>query len=417
MLHKLLITAALLLCSLSAMAQIEITQRDSLNAKSQNMIEQSETSIFNDANTPRFIITDKTQKFLFGVGGYLGAKAYYDFTGLRSVGFDVDKFAVPFRSSTTDKLGFGVTSSKIIFKLLGETRLGDIEVTFEIAVDDNYKLKLDKGYARIGNFLVGQDWSITSDVTTFPIVIDAGDPVAKFGYRIPLVRYMFKGSKDLKIFVALEFPSLVYNYRDKSFAVSELLPDFSTKFLFEPEGGIYTGQVSTILRYLEPDSREYPTIVPNRGFSYGITTSHQVRLGRHTLYAQASAGLGISDYFAGTSSHNLNVISSSFSGSDLEFLLPLWVWGGVGSYSYLWGKRSSSTLVASYLRVSDYGKINGTFIEQSTINSLFSVSVNYLHSVMENLTVGGELLYGNKSIYSTASAHGLRLGLLVRYDF
>ncbi len=408
----------LLVCSIgSSYGQLTIVKQDSLSERAKEILNIGQTTIFDDARAPRFIITDKTQKFLFGVGGYVAGKGFYDFTGYDDTGLNVYDLTVPFNSKSPDKIGFGVSSSKLIFKLLGDTKLGILETTFELEFNSDYSMKLSKAYVRFGNFLIGQDWSVTTDTRTSPNVLDPADPVAKFGYQMPVIRYAFNPTERLRLYFSLEFPSLFYDYDGISYPISEFMPDFATKLMYTTKDKVYTGQFAAMVRFVKPDITEFNLAEqPIRHVAFGATTYHQVNLGAHTLYANASIGRGISDFFAGTSSFNYDLLGLDVTTQD-RYFLPAWVWGGLGAYTVRWNDKAQSNLVASYLKVADWELRPNSSMLPDVTDELFSLSVNYMQTIIENMTIGGELLYGTKSIYSGAHGHGLRFGFLFRYDF
>ncbi len=413
----LLAIASLLLLSLGARAQVTVQNRDTMSTRAQELLEIGQTSIFSDARTPRFIMTDRTQKFLFGVGGYIAGKGYYDFTGFGGDGFYVDQFSAPFSALTPDKIGFNVSSSKLIFKLLGDTDYGVIEATFETDFGGpGGAMTLGRGYVRFGNFLIGQEWSLSKDAITSPNVIDGADPVATYGYKLPQVRYTFNPSQEVQLAFSLEFPTLYYIAGVDSYLISEFLPDFNARVILRPKGGSYIGQLSAMFRYMTPDPTVGVESLETHVPAFGVTTSHNFNFGGHSLYLSGAIGRGVSDMFAGTAAHYMNLYEHTTL-SNAKYFHPYWIMGLVGAYSYNWNAKAQSNLVASILNTKDWELRPNTTPITALPKQQFSISANYIHELIPNMTIGAELLYGDASYSAGVDTHGVRLGFLYRYNF
>ncbi len=402
----------------SSWAQIQYEPIDSLSQSIKNLVKVGETSIFTDARTPRFNMVNNDKKFLFGVGGYFMGRGYYDFTGSNAYGLYPDDVAVPFNSNIPDKIGFSVNSSRLIFKLLGETKLGILESTFEASFGGGEGVfKLSRAYVRFGGFSIGYNWSVVTDWTTAPNILDDGGPAGAFGGKTPQIRYAFDPTQNLRLYLSLEFPILFFNSGETLYSVNEFLPDFDTKIRYTSPNQNYTGQFATILRCISPDASAITDNKPVRYFGYGATTSHSLNVGKSTLYASGSIGRGVSDHFEGGSSSYLNITEINITDGVLNDFKPVWMWGAVGAYSLKWSDRASSTAALSYMKVLDWGNIAERLTYDADIDELYSASVNFLITPIEFMDAGIELLYGKKTLYTKESGHGLRIGLIFKYSF
>lgn len=417
----LLLVALFSTLSLSAQSSVNIVSQDSLSVDVRELWELGETNIFNDPRTPRFVMASKDQNYLFGVGGYVEARGFYDFTGFGEDGLYIGNLSVPYNSEVPDKMGFMASGSKLIFKMLGNTKFGIIETTFETGFKStSYTMYLSRAYIRFGSFLVGQDWSVTTDINTFPTVLDGADPLAKFGYKVPQIRYTLAASNLLKFYFSLEFPTLTYQYNSADYYIADLTPDFDTKVFFRGSGGLYSGQVAGVVRIIEPDVAELSTTRANTKVGYGLTTAHQFKFGKHTLYGGASVGVGVNDLFAGLNSLNINLLEAYNPTTEQFSLVASSAWGLIGSYRVAWSENSESNLVASYIKVSDWTLSGGKEILRTDIpEELLGLSVNYIYTLEENMIIGAEALFGTKTLYNGGGdkGYGARLGFLLRYNF
>ncbi|MCR5224806.1 MAG: porin [Alphaproteobacteria bacterium] len=73
-------------------------------------------------------------------------------------------------------------------------------------VANGYNLRLRKAYGQFGHFLVGQDWSTYSDISTFGETVERNGPVGNSQVRQPLIRYSTDSYNDCKFFFSVENP-------------------------------------------------------------------------------------------------------------------------------------------------------------------------------------------------------------------
>ncbi|MFI3287240.1 MAG: hypothetical protein R3Y61_02040 [Rikenellaceae bacterium] len=421
--RKFLLFFVLLFSAVEAYSQMGIFRQDSLSDKAQQIWQTGQTNIFDDPRAPRFVMASKDQNYLFGIGGYVEAKGFYDFTGVGSDGLYLYDLAVPYSSSAPNKMGFGAAGSKLIFKMLGNTKFGVLEATFETGFQsDSYTMYLSRAYIRFGNFLVGQDWSVTADTYSFPTVLDGADPVAKFGYKVPQIRYSFNATKSLELNFSLEFPTLTYNYNGDEYYIADLMPDLDAKLVYKSPSGVYVGQVAGMFRVMEADLSGLVDTTASSKVGYALTTSHQLKLagGLHTLYLGGSVGVGVSECFGGISGHNINLLATVSSSGQVVSLVPTSIWGVVGGYRLQINSFSECNFVASYLNICDWMVSSGSSFYRTDIpEHLFGASANYLATIEKDMVLGAEIVYGTKVLYNDTanSGMGLRLNLLMRYNF
>lgn len=403
--------------------QMGVFQQDSLSEGAREIWQDGQSKLFNDPRAPRFVMASRDQNYLFGIGGYVEAKGYYDFTGMAGDGLYPYDLVVPYRSGVPQKLGFGAAGSKLIFKMLGNTKFGVLEATFETGFhSSDYAMYLSRAYIRFGNFLVGQDWSVTADTHTFPTVIDGADPVAKFGYKVPQIRYAFNATKALKLYFSLEFPTLTYNYNGEEYYIADLTPDLDAKMVYQSKDGVYIGQAAGMFRVMQADLSGLTTAEAKTRAGYAFTTAHQFKIdgGKHTLYFGGSLGVGVSECFGGINGHSINLLGAVSPDKTNYSLVPTSVWGAIGGYRLAWGGFSEMNFVASYLNICDWLVASGdTFSRTDIPEELFGVSANYIATIEKNMVVGAEAVYATKLLYKDRSniGRGFRVNLLMRYNF
>ena len=65
--------------------------------------------------------------------------------------------------------------------------------------------RIRHAYASFGNILIGQTWSLFSNVSTAPITVDSDGPAGIAGIRTPQVRYRMPLDRRTNLYVALEY--------------------------------------------------------------------------------------------------------------------------------------------------------------------------------------------------------------------
>src|SRR5574344_905322 len=69
---------------LGAQDRARIMETDTVTHSLIKQLRETTSEVFHDPAPPRFVMMDKSEKFLFGMGGYVSCYTYYDGTGFLS---------------------------------------------------------------------------------------------------------------------------------------------------------------------------------------------------------------------------------------------------------------------------------------------------------------------------------------------
>ncbi len=301
---------------------------------------------------------------------------------------------------------------------LNQSRLG-FEVTRKLEKNDvfirlesdfngsNGQFRIRHAYGQIDRFLVGQTWSLFSNVSSLPAMVDGNGPTGSVTLRTPQMRYSGKGPKGTQWAVALEYatPDLSTDQFDTlGISTVQLIPDLTGRFVWEGILGIVqlSGVVTTISK------KDINNKVSN-SFGIGASLSGTVDLpGKHELLYQYTYGKSIAHFittFSGTGN------DAVFNPNTAEFE-SLASFGGFMSYGVDLTKKISTHVSFGYahLFTKDYQP------DDSYKNSL-SASVDSFWNITEGAKLGLEYVFGQRWNISGQTGQASRVWALFYYDF
>ena len=252
------------------------------------------------------------------------------------------------------------------------------------------------------SWLFGQTWSTFMDLGAYPDLLDFIGPSEGMTFiRQTQVRYT-RGPLQ----IALENPETTVlpnaNTGGGGFNDNENLPDLVGKLRFTRSDGSLVS-FSALLRQLDGDG-----ITPggDKEIGYGINVSGKKMVGRDDIRFQANFGDGIGRYL-GLNTARAAVID------DAGELDTIQAFGGYIAYRHIWTPRWRSNLSYGYFSADHDVAFSGNGVTKEAQ----SVNLNLLHTPVEKLTVGGELIYSDRELESGADGSLARLQFSVRYDF
>jgi hypothetical protein len=144
--------------------------------------------------------------------------------------------------------GADKVSSPNFYSSLNQSRIG-LEVTRKLETKNVFiRLETDfnggdgdfrirHAYGQINNFLVGQTWSLFSNVSSLPVTVDSNDPTGSVTLRTSQIRYSGSNKKGTRWAAALEYsrPDLNFQAIDTTgLSTVQLFPDVTARI--EREG-------------------------------------------------------------------------------------------------------------------------------------------------------------------------------------
>ena len=183
-----------------------------------------------------------------------------------------------------------------------------------------------------------------------------------------------------------EWPDLPFNIRFKS-----------------PDQHLQIAGIVRQLRYVSGDGS-----VDETATAWGLNLSGKTRVGdKDALMGHAAYGSGIGRYvesFGGTGSDAVLT-----EGGDLE---PLDVWAFTLGYEHQWSDKLRSTLAGSFSDVDNDVSQAGAAIAAAS-----SAHFNLVYSPVPLLSLGGELMWGERENFDGATGDALRFQFSIQYKF
>ena len=170
---------------------------------------------FQESKPPRFVISSKDSRFLFGIGGYVNFRTAYDFDGMvENTDFVTYDIPIPGTPATRGKINMDASTTRLFFKIIGRTkRLGNIETYIETDFrGDGNTLRLRKAYISFLGFLFGQNTTTFCDLTAAPTTIDYEGPNGYSYDRNLQIRYSHAFNDHWSVALAVEYPMLSATY-------------------------------------------------------------------------------------------------------------------------------------------------------------------------------------------------------------
>lgn len=392
----------------------KVAQNVYMNAADDSNIILQDTSNHMTENSPLdiqagrgiYIMADEN-KLQMRIMGSIRFSAFYDNRNMTSpnsfstylipTGDNSYRLANYYNSLNFSRLGFEVTR---------KTAKGDFFTRLEMDfAGPGNTFRIRQAYGQYGHFLVGQTWSLMSNVTSLPAMVDPAGPVGAVKNRTPQMRYSKKMASGFYGSFALEYSLPEYNGTDSvDITFVQTIPNITSRFSKQGKSGSI--QISTIIA---PISGVDPSGTRNNSFGYGASVSGSVNLKKKDVFLfQGTYGLAIS--------HFINPFSGQ--GQDMVFdpvddkIVGLYASGAYISYGHNWPRDISSYFSFGMASVS-----NRNFQSGSDFDYSYGASGNAFWQIVDGLRIGLEYLYGKRINIDGTHGNADRLWALFYYDF
>ena len=316
------------------------------------------------------------------VGGAGDGEADFDFTAKASRFF--------FATSTESDIG--TVTGRIEFDFLGSASGNE-------RVSNSYNPRLRVAWMQLGNWRLGQDWSTFTNTAVIPESASflVGSDGMLFG-RQAQIRYTNGGFQ-----FALELPATTVTPFGGGAGIDGgdgAVPDVVARYNWSGDYGAMT--VSALARNLSYESGA----VDGNAFGWGVNWSGRLNVGENSdLRFSLTGGEGIGRYI-GLNAVNGAVINAS---GDLE-AIP--VYGGLVAWRQGLGEGRRISLGYSLLEADNDITLTGTGATKRT----WSAFGAYFFPVGP-VTVGAELLFGERELENGQSGSITRATLSTKYPF
>jgi hypothetical protein len=260
------------------------------------------------------------------------------------------------------------------------------------------------------------------DIDVFPNTIDYWGPAGMVFYRNVQIRWTPYRTDHSHFAIAIERPGndidsgnlrLIDGLEDVQVQNDEELPDFTAQFRYGGDWGHV--QLGGILRKVGYEIRATPADSWDDGSEngWGLNLGSTINtVGKDKVLLQVVYGEGIANYMNDGGmdlAPSADFDAGSVTGLEAE-AVPLL--GVVAYYDHYWSERWSSSIGYSFTEVD-----NTNFQDPTSFQKGEYASGNLLYYPLDNLMVGGELLWGKRTNNDDASDDVVRFQFTVKYNF
>jgi len=332
---------------------------------------------------------------------------------------------------------FSVKQSRFGVKATLPTSKGDINTKFEFDMfgvgsdAGETTIRLRHAYGEWGQILAGQTNSLFMDGDIFPNTIDYWGPSGMVFLRNPQIRWTpLKG--DQTFAVAIENPGNDIDsgqFREVAdfpgAQGDQEYPDLTAQYRMST--GFGHVQVAGIMRWIgaevicntsqtDPDALDFcpsgnaEVVYDDNDFGWGVNLTSVINvLEKDAIRAGLVYGEGIASYM---NDGGMDAGPDRAVGNDGVQVEAVELTGVSLYYDHWWNDQYSSAIGYSFTEVDNTaGQTPDTFKKGQY------ASVNLLYYPVENVLIGGELLWGEREDLDGASNDDTRIQVSVKYNF
>ena len=332
---------------------------------------------------------------------------------------------------------FSVKQSRFGVKATLPTSKGDINTKFEFDMfgvgsdAGETTIRLRHAYGEFGSILAGQTNSLFMDGDIFPNIVDYWGPTGMVFLRNPQIRWTpIKG--DTTFAVAIENPGNDIDsgqFREVAdfpgAQGDQEYPDLTAQYRMNT--GFGHVQLAGIMRWIgaevlcntsqtDPDAQDFcpndtaEVVYDDNDFGWGLNLTSVIKvLEKDAIRAGVVYGEGIASYM---NDGGMDAGPDRAVGVDGVQVEAVQLTGVSAYYDHWWNDQYSSSIGYSFTEVDNTaGQTPDTYKKGQY------ASVNLLYYPVENVLVGGELLWGDREDFGGASNSDTRIQFSLKYNF
>lgn len=266
-------------------------------------------------------------------------------------------------------------------------------------VSNSFNPRLRHAFFKYNDWLFGQTWSTFQDVGALPENLDFIGPSESTTFvRQAQVRYT-NGAWE---FAAENPETTITPFGGGARLTSDDggIPDLVGRYSFSlSDGYIKAAMLFRRLSYTELN-------IDDRESAFGLSLSGKHQFGADDIRWMATAGQGTGRYL-GLNTANDAAIDSN---GNLEAIDQ---WGAFVSLRHFWSEKWRSNFTLGYLNNDHDTTLTGTGVTRD----VYSIHLNLLYEPVPKMTVGGEILFAERTLESNASGDMIRALLSAKYAF
>ena len=319
-------------------------------------------------------------------------------------------YYIPTGEDNVKILNFSNSVNQSRFGFEVTRKLETTEVFIRLESDFNGgsgQYRIRHAYGQVNQFLVGQTWSLFSNVSSLPAMVDGDGLTGSISLRTPQIRYSGTSKKGIRWAAAIEYstPDLsIQDFDTSGVSTVQVIPDVTGRFVWEGVLGIV--QLSGVFNTISKRDVNYNI---SNTFGLGASLSGTANIpGKHELLYQIAYGKSISHFFSTFSGTGNDAV---FNPESQEFE-SLYSFGGFLSYGLDWIQNVSINLSFGYAQLftKDYQP------DDSYRNSI-SLALDSFWTITEGARLGLEFAYGQRWNKNGETGQASRISALFYYDF
>lgn len=361
---------------------------------------------------PKFIITDKSNKASFAIGGFVNFRTAFDFDNVIP-NLDFVTSSIPMNTVSYDRsrVLMDASTSRLYFKsIIDGGSVGPIEAYIETDFRGvNNALRLREAYVKVGSFTFGQAVSTFTDLAASPNTIDFEGPNAYTYNRNLLIRYCGEYSDNWSFAIAAEFPEVSATYGSSTKSVYQRVPDIPLYVQYSWNKKASHLRLSGIIRTMDyynaiDDSREFD-------MGYGISLSSYIKASDFVSFCgQVLTGRGISNYIQDVNGLGLDMIPDPKKPGILR-VTPSFSWFLGTEFNFT--PKLSMNLAYSQVHIwnrDTYFNDNQYKLSQYIVGNMF-------YTFSPSIQLGVEYLYGTRHNQDQSFGKANRVQAMVQITF
>ena len=390
---------------------------DTLRVSIYEIFAENAPKSFKVPGAPRFAIEGKNRQFYFGIGGTAKATLSYDWGNPIDNAYDFTTSAIPAQTRKGDGglTQFSVATSSLFFNFVampGDKNQIGAYFNFNFTGNgNNYGFNLYYAYLKYRGLTVGYDFSLFSDTAAIPPSIDNEGPCALTAIPKGVIDYRYQIDRHWSVAIGAELPILSATVGDKTYTVSQRVPDIPAYVQYSWGGGKSWIRVSGILRNMQ-----YHDVKADRNrdvVGWGVKTSGSASLSPFvTAYWQGAYGRGITSYFQDLYEGGLDMVP----GADGR-LRAVKAWGGYLGLQYNISPKVFATTTYSHLRNYAPRYEGGEVAWGSQYRYAQYALANVIWNITPQISTGLEYIYGRRVDMSGVSRHDNRIQTMLQFSF
>jgi hypothetical protein len=395
----------LILFILSAGRSFELKSQDSVksNIDSTIIYDRHPQDLPDDIG---FYIRSSDNKSYMKIYGSIKLNGAYDIGGLQTKQ-TFSTFDIPTGGTVTEKRFFmSPYQSRLGFEVKLFTKFGPVNMKLEsdfLGTGNSFRIR--HAYGNLGDFLLGQTWSVFGDPSSIPNTVDVDGPNSSLGERTIQIRYEPKNS-FMNWTIALESPNPDISNPDSLNLepVFQSFPDVASRIKFTQSWGYM--RLAGIFRSITVRNIDQSTrILAGYG---GLFSGSIILKKRYHADYQFTIGKGISRYITGLTGKGQDVVFDPVQ--KVNRLLT--VLGGYFSLRKQWNMKLSSALTFGLLKI-----FNQDFQPADSFKESYYISLNTFISVTESSNVAVEYSFGKRINKDGTSGNANRISFIGFLNF